>query len=421
MSLFRILATVHILLLATTTMAADWSAFRGAEGNGIAKVSSVPTEWSGEQNIKWKMPLPGDSNGSPIVSNGRVFVTSAEDEGKQRHLHCFNAADGASLWVRTVKFDRVMPTHQTNQYGGSTPAANGQHVVVWHSSAGLYCYDFEGNEVWHRDLGEYRHEWGYGSSPVLSGDRVILHSGPGEKVMVGAYDLQTGQTLWQVDEPVEGNGYRNNDNQYMGSWCTPVIVNVEGKTLAVCGLSTRVNAYDVETGETVWTCDGLRGPRGDLCYVSPVIVDDICVVMGGFKGPAIGFRMGGSGNITDERRLWREEQGNPQRIGSGVVVDGMIYMPNAGPNTIQCIDPATGRIVWQERSPGSANWGSMVYAAGHLYVTDQDGTTHVIKPSTEGLQVVASNRLGESSNSTPAIIEGGLILRTFDHLYCIGE
>ena len=211
----------------------------------------------------------------------------------------------------------------------------------------------------------------------------------------------------------------NNANQYTGSWCTPVIANVDGRTVAICGMTTRVNAYDVSTGEIVWTCDGLRGPRGDLCYTSPVISDDVCVVMGGFKGPAIGFQMGGKGNITAKRRLWREENGNPQRIGSGVVVDGLIYMPNAGPNTIQCIDPNTGKILWQERSPGSAAWGSMIHADGHLYVTDQDGTTHVLVPSPEGMKVVSSNRLGESSNSTPAITNGAIILRTFNHLYCI--
>ena len=101
-----------------------------------------PSKWSANQNIKWKAPLPGASNGSPIISNGHIFVTSGEDEGRKQHLHCFNLTNGESAWTRTVNFDRVMPTHKTNQYGGSTPAANGERIVVWHSSAGLYCYDF---------------------------------------------------------------------------------------------------------------------------------------------------------------------------------------------------------------------------------------------------------------------------------------
>lgn len=186
-------------------------------------------------------------------------------------------------------------------------------------------------------------------------------------------------------------------------------------------MATRVNAYDLESGDIVWSCDGLSGPKGDLCYTSPVIAGDVCVAMGGFNGPAIGFRMEGSGDITATQRLWRVDQKTPQRIGSGVFLDGLIYMANAGPNILQCIDPETGDVVWQERAPGGAHWSSLVAADGHLFVTDQSGTTHILKASREGLSIVASNKLGESSNSTPAIADGRVFLRTFRNLYCVGK
>ena len=410
-----------LLVLSHPAIGEDWSAFRGPHGNGVSTATNVPVEWSAEKNIAWNVELPGECNGSPIVSSAHIFVTSAENNGHKRHLHCFSAADGSQKWVRTEEFGRTMPTHKTNQYGGTTPAANGERVVVWHASAGLVCYDFAGNQQWKRDLGEFRHQWGYGTSPVLHGEKIILHSGPGQAVFVAAFDLNSGKTLWKTDEPVEHDGERNDANKYMGSWSTPVIVTAGGKELAVCSMATRVNGYDLETGDIVWSCDGLRGERGDLAYTSPVVAGDICVAMGGFKGPAIGFRMAGGGNITDTQRLWREAKGTPQRIGSGIFVDGHIYVANAGPNTIECIDPATGKSTWAHRSQGGAHWGSLVYADGRLYTTDQNGTTTVFRPGSERFEQLAANHLGEPGNSTPAVANGEVFLRTFAHLYCIRQ
>ena len=265
----RIVA-LTLLLPFAGVQAEDWSGFRGANGDGISGAENVPTEWDGKRNVAWKKQLTGQSNGSPIISGDHIFVTSANVDGRERHLHCFSIADGAQDWVRTVTFAEKMPTHKTNFYGGTTPATNGKVVVVWHGSAGLHCYDFSGNELWHRDLGEFRHMWGYGTSPVLHGDRIILHSGPGQKVFVTALDVATGNPLWKKDEPVENDGQRNDANKYMGSWSTPVVASVDGRDVAICSMSTRVNAYEVETGDIAFTCDGIRGERGDLAYTSPI-------------------------------------------------------------------------------------------------------------------------------------------------------
>ena len=126
--------------------AEDWPAFRGPLGNGISRETDVPLKWSAEENIRWKAPLPAPGNSSPIVSNGKVFITCAENEGRKRSLYCFDRTSGKQLWVQSVNYDKVMPTHKTNSYCGSTPATDGKRVVAWHSSAGLYCYDFAGKE-----------------------------------------------------------------------------------------------------------------------------------------------------------------------------------------------------------------------------------------------------------------------------------
>ena len=134
----------------------DWPAFRGPSGNGISSEKSAPTTWGQDKNIKWKVALPLPGNGSPIVSNGRVFLAGSEDkEGKKRALYCFDRKDGKPLWVKTVDFGKEMRTHQTNTHSPSTPASDGKSVVVWHGSAGLHCYDFEGKPLWSRDLGEF--------------------------------------------------------------------------------------------------------------------------------------------------------------------------------------------------------------------------------------------------------------------------
>ena len=175
-------------ILSTTALsAADWPMFRGPTLDGKSAEVSAATKWSLTENIRWSTPLPRPGNGSPIVSNGRVFVTSAEDAaGRQRSLYCFDESTGDEVWVRTVELDRTMPTHKTNPHGGTTPATDGKHVVVWHATAGLHCYDFDGEELWSRDLGEFKHMWGYGSSPILHDGRVILHSGPGQDGVRGS-------------------------------------------------------------------------------------------------------------------------------------------------------------------------------------------------------------------------------------------
>jgi outer membrane protein assembly factor BamB len=410
---------IALCLVASSASAGDWPAFRGSTGLGVSDAQNVPIKWSSTENIAWKIPVPGDCNGSPIVSNGRVFVTSAEDKGRKRHLHCVDLSDGSQLWTRTTKYDHVMPTHKTNLYAGTTPASDGEHVIVWHSSAGLCCYNFQGDEVWKRTFGEFRHQWGYGTSPVLYEGKVILHSGPGQDVFIAALDVETGRTIWRTNEPVENDGDTNAAGKHMGSWSTPVIVHVDGRDQIVCSMSTRTIALDPTDGKLLWSCNGLSGDRGDLTYTSPIVAGDVCISLAGYTGPAVGFRMGGNGDITDKATLWRIPKKNPQRIGSGVVVDGFLYMANAGPNIIQCLKPDTGEVVWEQRSNAGAHWGSLVLADGKLYTTGQQGTTVVFKANPERYELVAVNRLEETSNSTPAIADGCVVIRTFDHLFCV--
>ncbi|MAE63250.1 MAG: serine/threonine protein kinase [Phycisphaeraceae bacterium] len=412
---------IHLLIalffsIAATCLAEDWPAFRGPRGDGHSKENRVPVTWDRETNVKWKVPLALPANGSPIVSNGRVFLTMPEDrEGRGRSLHCFDRRNGRQLWVRSVTIDRAMPTHGANPYGGSTPAADGRRVVVWHGSAGLVCYDFDGNEQWRRDFGEFRHMWGYGTSPVLHGDRVILHTGPGERSFVAALDLRDGTTIWKADEPPAPEHAKK---RLHGSWCTPLITSAaDGRGQVICAHPLRVVAYDLEDGREMWWCAGLACERGNLAYSSPIVANDVCIVRGGYEGPEIAIRLGGSGDVTKTHRLWRHPE-QPSNVGSGVVVDAHLYMPDENGH-LACIEVATGHRVWSAHPDKGKMWGSIIYAAGRLYALNQRGTTVIFEPNPEQFTLVATNALGEKTNATPAVSEGEIILRTFERLYCV--
>jgi outer membrane protein assembly factor BamB len=402
-----------------SAQADDWPAFRGPRGDGISRESAFPTSWGPEQNVKWKVPLPAPSNGSPIVSGGRVFLTLAQNDGRERSLYCFDRNDGRQLWVRTVSLDKAEPTHGTNPHGSSTPVADGKTVVVWHGSAGLHAYDFAGQKLWSRDLGEFRHMWGYGGSPIMYQDRVILNCGPGKRVFVPALALKDGQPIWEQDEPQDSEvSDARADKAFKGSWTTPVVARVREEDHIVCTMPTRVNGYDPATGKILWTCDGIRGPRGDLAYSSPMIFEDFCVAIGGYEGPSIGIRLGEKGDLTQSNRPWRVEK-NPQSIGTGIFVDGHVYRVNAsaGP-LVECLDAKTGQAVW--RGPrGGVAWASIVMAGNLLHATNQDATTFIFELDPKEYVEVAQNKLDETCNATPALSDGQIFIRTHEHLYCI--
>ena len=423
----RIRLTAFIFTVAVwlipTIQAGDWPRYLGPTANGIAEgESDLPIDWSPEQNVKWKAELPDDGNSSPIVVSGRVFVNTAEDQGRKRHLFCFDRETGDELWVRTIEHDAVEPTHQTNPYCASTPVSDGERVIVWHGNAGMHCYDLGGSQIWSRELGDFRHIWGYASSPVIHDGKVIHLCGPGERTFLTALDLETGEMLWETPEP---GGSESNDGRYIGSWCTPVVVDVDGSPQILCGLPTRVNAYHPDSGRLLWSVGGVSSDRSDLMYASLVLNDDMAIALGGFGGPAQAFTLGGRGDMTITNRLWHTgfNHNSPQRIGTGIVVDGYLYLANADNQaSLQCLNVATGEVTWEiRRTEDGPHWGSLVLADGRFYVTGQNGVTRVFAPNPEEYEHITENNLGEESNSTPAISDGEIFLRTFRHVYCISK
>ena len=177
---------------------------RGADGNGICRETNLPSRWSTNENVRWRVPLPDRGNSTPIVWSNRVFVTQAIEREKRRTLMCFDRRAGKLLWQRGPIWTDKEVTHPDNPPCTPSPVTDGERVIAWFGSAGVYCFDFDGRELWRRDLGPQKHEWGYASSPVLYLDFCFLNFGPGQRSFVIALEKKTGATVWQRDAPTLG-------------------------------------------------------------------------------------------------------------------------------------------------------------------------------------------------------------------------
>jgi outer membrane protein assembly factor BamB len=419
----RSLALIATFLTGTCAFSADWPAWRGPKGTGVTEETGLPTKWSKTENVKWRVALPEPGNSTPVVWGDRVFVTQAV--GERRTLMCFARADGKLLWQSGVTTKEKEPTHATNPYCSASPVTDGERVIVSFASDGLVCYDFDGKELWKRDdLGRQIHIWGNGSSPVIHGEWCFLNFGPGETTYLLAVEKKTGKTVWKKEEetgygktpPVNEQG-KAGDPKFIGSWTTPVVMKVEGADQLIMSWPRRVAGYDPKTGEELWTCGGLN----PLVYTDPLQAGDLVIAMGGFNGNAVAVRAGGKGDITETRRVWQTKR-SPQRIGSGVVHDGHLYIHN-DPGTAQCVSLKDGGTVWQERLKGEAatgqNWSSVMLSGDHCYTITQGGDCFVFKASPK-FELVSVNPLGERSNSSIVASNGELFIRTHRGLWCVG-
>lgn len=414
-----IVSTVLVLVLISgATLAADWPAWRGAAQNGISQDTDLPTTWSKTENITWKAALPGPGNSTPVVFGDRVFLTCASEKGAVRSVLCFDRSSGKELWRRDTRFTGEEPTHDTNPYCSASPATDGKRVFVWHGSAGVGAYTAEGQPLWRRDLGPFRHIWGNASSPVLHNETVILNLGPGPESRLVALKANTGETLWQTDLP-DAKG--KSPEEWKGSWSTPVVhyQSADGAIMPILVLSLPgyVAAFDPTSGKEIWRCRGLS----DLVYTSPVIGNGVIVAMSGYQGPAIAMRLpalGERGDLTDTHRLWREEK-TQQRVGSGVIAGEHFYIVNE-PGIALCIELKTGKQVWRERASATI-WASAVLSGDRIYATDQSGETVVFRATPQKLDVLHRNELGEMTRASPAVSAGQIFIRTYKDLYCIGK
>lgn len=403
--------------ICSTVNAGQWGHWRG-DGNGVAVDAKPPVTWDAENNVKWKVRIPGAGSGSPVVWDNRIFVVSAVPvkERSSRKLEftlfCFDRSSGALRWKRVAV--TAVPheaTHQTNDFAPASPCTDGEHVYAHFGSRGLYCYTMEGNSVWSRnDFGpmQARNQFGEGSSPTLFGDTLLVpwdHEGPS-----ALYSLNklTGETIWKVDrdEPT--------------CWATPRVIQVGPKKQVVMNGQNYARSYDFETGEEIWRCGG----QTQRPVASAVAADGLVFVGSGFRGSYLAaFRPDGSGDIEGTNRVvWAVDRDTPD-IPSPLLSEGRLYFFKAKSGILSCFDAKTGKPHYSSvRVPNlfGAIYASPVAANGFVYLTDRTGSTVVIRDSSK-FEVVSVNSVNETVNATPAPVGRELFIRGDSHLFCISE
>ncbi|MGF1578265.1 MAG: PQQ-binding-like beta-propeller repeat protein [Gemmataceae bacterium] len=406
------------VVLVGPVRADNWPGWRGPKGTGHCAEQNIPVRWDRQKNVQWKIELPNGGNSSPVVWGDRIFLTQALDKkAHKRALLCLARKDGKLFWKRVVNYKETEPTHNTNPLCSASPITDGERVVVSFGSAGLYCYDFEGKQLWNVELGKLHHIWGTASSPILYKNLVILWCGPGDRQFLVAVDKRTGKQVWKYNEP-GGARNRNAAGKWVGSWSTPVIANVQGRDELLLSVPYKLKSFDPNTGKVLWHCDGL----GPLVYTSPVCSQDgIVVALSGYGGPAMAVQAGGKGDVTKTHRLWRHSRKkNPQRIGTGVIVGDNYYLLST-PGVAQCFDLKSGKDLWQQKRLSEAqSWSSMVYADGRFYVVNTKGTCYVLKASPK-YEVLAQNSINEVVRGSIAISNGDLFIRSYKHLWRIRD
>ena len=402
--------------------AANWPSWRGPQGTGFCAETELPLQWNATNHIHWKVALPDRGNSTPIVWGDRIFVTQAVPREHRRVLLCFNRADGTLLWQQGVSQNQDEPTHDTNPQCSASPVTDGEQVVAWFGSAGLYCYDLNGKELWRNELGKQHHIWGNASSPVLYQELCLLNFGPGEPSFLVALDRKTGKEVWRVTEPNADSGVKKPSQEkalWVGSWSTPVLIQAGQREELILSWPNRLLGLEPKTGRELWSCDGLN----PLVYTSPLYdkATQTLVAMGGFSGKALAVKAGGNGDVTPQR-LWHHPR-TKQRIGSGVIHDAHIYIHN-DPGIAECFELATGKLVWEQRlkgpGPKSDSWSSMILAGDRLYSINQSGDTFVLKASPK-FEVLATNAVGETTMASLVPSNGEIFIRTYQHLWCVGK
>lgn len=427
----------------------DWPSFRGAFARGIAEGHATPSKWNVADgtNVLWRTPIPGLAHSSPVIVGEHLFVTTAVGEGEailsevgkgrteaygdiwsvpaegpqKFEVVCLDKQTGAILWTRTAfEGEPRFKRHPKSSYAASTPAADGERVVAFFGSEGLYGYDHAGQQLWKKDLGELNGafymaptaEWGMGSSPVIFEGRVYLQVDAIGQAFLACFDAKTGEELWRTlrdDIP---------------SWGTPTIHVGLDRTQVIANGYKHIGGYDLETGAELWKLVG----GGDIPTPTPIVGNDLIFITNahGRLAPIYAVHVDAEGTVSAEPGAEGSEHmawSNPRRgnyMQTPLVFGDELYLCNDA-GILSCFASLSGEELYRERlSSGNTGYtASPVAADGKLYCTSEDGEVQVVKLGKE-FEVLEINDLGEVCMATPAISAGVLYWRTRGQVIAIG-
>ncbi len=441
----------------------NWAQWRGPLANGVAPAGDPPVAWDETKNVKWKVKVPGRGTSTPIVWDGQVFIQTAipaakkteppaaekvekketekdsaktepakeeekaKDESKGRRggrggrggrpsdpqqfvLLCLDRATGKTLWQQVACEELPHEGHHPDHgFSSYSPITDGKLVFAYFGSRGLYCYDKQGELKWKKRFGQMKvaNSFGEGSSPSLSGNTLVVNWDHEGEDFIAAFDKETGNELWR----------QARDEQT--SWATPLIVEHDGKTQVVTSATRKIRSYDLASGKQIWECGGMTAN----VIPSPVASGGVVYATSGFRGNALlAIRLGRTGDLTDTDAIaWKKSEGTPY-VPSPLLYGDKLYFYSGNNAMLSCRDIKSGEAsIDRQRIEGMQGvYASPVGAGGRVYLVGRNGVSLVIKHS-EKLEVLATNRLDERFDASPAIAGKDLFLRGQENLYCIAE
>ena len=412
---------------------AQWGQWRGPLATGAARKADPPVEWSETKNIRWKTKLPGLGHSSPVVWGSLVFVTTAEMTGAKKpftgvtpdgahnnmnplfdHQFAVMAIDrqtGAVVWRRTVATRQPHEsTHESATWASNSPVTDGEHVLSFFGSNGLYCLDTGGRLLWSRDLGDMqvKHGHGEGASPLLHDETVVVNWDHEGASVIVALAKRTGEELWRQPR------------DEVTSWATPIVVTHDGQAQVVVSGTRRVRGYDLKTGAVIWEAGGLPGN----IVASPVGADGMVFAAGSYeKQTLLAIRLtGAKGELTGTQQIaWQKNRSTPY-VPSPLLYDGWLYYLRHYQGVLSRVNAKTGDEPSGPFRLGSVFniYSSPVAAAGRIYVTDRNGKTLVMSNDAEP-KALTLNKLDDRFSASAALVGDAIFLRGEKFLYCIGE
>lgn len=420
----------------------NWPSFRGYDCSGVAKIdetsaSKAPVQWdvTKEENIVWQteIPLPGKS--SPIVwlseNVGRIFLTGADEE--KRQVFCFDAESGKLLWTvdapSTSESAKPFSVSEDTGFAAPTMVVDGRRTFAIFANGDIVATDFDGKILWSKSLGIPESAYGFSASPALYFDRLIVQYDVGDgsdgKSKLFAFDVKTGETVWETPREI-GN-----------SWSSPMVKKIANKyQIITCG-DPFVISYDPENGQEIWRCKCLSGDVGP----SPASIGNMVFITN--QGPRTSaIDASGSGDVTETHVVWRGNNALPD-TPSPIAVESRVYTFDSG-GYLTAYDPTNVNeknkraMYWElEVGGGMSNFYSSPLLAGNLLymfsMTEDDPKGFVVdlsKAKTDDsgaldeeaveTMIVASNPMSEPCVASPVVLNGKLYVRGSKTLFCIG-
>jgi outer membrane protein assembly factor BamB len=382
-------------------VASDWPQWRGADGSGISTEPDLPTRWTADEGIRWKIDLPGRGLSSPIVSGGRVYLTACTGPTQERlHVLCFDAASGEKRWERQFWATGLTGCHPKTCMAAPTPASDGERVYALFATNDLVCIDKDGTLVWYRSLARdypnITNQVGMAASPVLWKDTLILSLETDAESCAIGIDKLSGENRWRIERDLGIN------------WVTPHVARRGGDAELLLQSRGDISGYDPATGRRKWShrATGLDQIPTPLATGESVFVP---------AGQLTAIRPKSDGEAPEI--LWTSNKIRAA-TASPILYQGRLYAVNSV-GVLTCADPESGDVFWQERLKGPFS-ASPIAGDDKLYLVNEEGTTFVIDTKSDD-RLIATNPLGETILGSAAVSNGRIFMRSDKHLFCVGD